>query len=54
MTLHLEYLNTTTIQPYKQNPRIHQRKQIAQITQPIKTFAFNNPILIDEKNEIIG
>jgi ParB-like chromosome segregation protein Spo0J len=54
MTLHLEYLNTTTIQPYKQNPRIHQRKQIAQIAQSIQTFAFNNPILIDEKNEIIA
>jgi ParB-like chromosome segregation protein Spo0J len=53
MTLHLEYVNTKTIQPYKQNPRIHQRKQIAQIAQSIQTFAFNNPILIDEKNEII-
>jgi ParB/RepB/Spo0J family partition protein len=54
MTLHLEYLNTTTIQPYKKNPRIHQRKQIAQIAHSIQTFAFNNPILIDEKNEIIA
>ena len=54
MTLHIEYLNTKTIKPYKQNPRIHKSKQIAQIAQSIKAFAFNNPLLIDEKNEIIA
>ena len=53
MTLHIEYLNTKTIKPYKQNPRIHKSKQIAQIAQSIQAFAFNNPLLIDEKNEII-
>ena len=52
MTLHIEYLNTKTIKPYKQNPRIHKSKQIAQIAQSIQAFAFNNPLLIDEKNEI--
>jgi hypothetical protein len=36
MTLHLEYVNTKTIKSYKQNPRIHQRKQIAQIAQSKK------------------
>ena len=40
MILHIEYLNTKTIKPYKQNPRIHKSKQIAQILEADDAFLF--------------
>lgn len=52
--LQIEYLPIATIKPYEQNPKIHKSKQVAQIAKSITQFNFNNPILIDEKNTIIG
>jgi ParB-like chromosome segregation protein Spo0J len=40
--------------PYINNTRTHDEKQIKQIASSIKEFGFNNPILIDEKGEIIA
>ena len=42
------------IKKYNSNARIHLEKQIQQIATSIKKFGFNNPILIDEKSEIIA
>lgn len=52
--LQIEYLPTAAIKPYEQNPKIHKSKQVEQIAKSITQFKFNNPILIDEKNIIIG
>ncbi|MDD3150447.1 MAG: ParB/Srx family N-terminal domain-containing protein [Candidatus Gastranaerophilales bacterium] len=44
----------STLKTYSNNPKMHNNKQIQQIAESIKKFKFNNPILIDEKNEIIA
>ncbi len=53
-TLAVQYLALTEIKPYKTNPKQHCEKQVTQIINSIKEFKFNNPILIDENNEIIA
>ena len=45
---------TSELIPYINNTRTHDEKQIKQIAASIKEFGFNNPILIDEKGEIIA
>lgn len=42
------------IKGYKNNPKIHDKKQVAKIADSIKEFGFTNPILLDEKHEIIA
>lgn len=48
------YLPLSAISAYKQNPRKHTEKQIEQIVSSIAEFKFNNPIIIDENNEILA
>jgi len=50
----IEQVDIATIKPYEKNPKIHKSKQINQIANSISEFKFNNPILIDENNEIIA
>ena len=40
--------------PYINNSRIHDADQIQQVANSIKEFGFTNPILVDEKNNIIA
>lgn len=40
--------------PYKNNAKIHDEKQIEQISKSIKEFGFINPVLIDENYQIIA
>jgi len=54
LDLKVEYIPRNRIVPYRNNPRIHSNKQVKQIVESIGKFDFNNPILIDEKNEIIA
>jgi len=54
MKLAVEYVSTSEIKPYKNNPKIHKSKQIQQIVNSISEFRFNNPILVDENNVIIA
>ena len=42
------------LREYSSNPKIHEEKQIQQIAKSIERFGFNNPILIDEKSEVIA
>jgi DNA modification methylase len=51
---HIERRALTTLSPYAHNARIHSAEQVAQIAQSIKTFGFNNPILIDGEGGIIA
>ncbi|WP_424244244.1 DNA modification methylase [Elusimicrobium posterum] len=52
--LKLEYLPIEDIEPYKNNPRKHKEKQVRQIINSISEFNFNNPIIIDENNEVLA
>lgn len=47
-------IGLSDLKPYKNNSRTHDDIQIDQIIASIKEFGFTNPILIDEKNEIIA
>lgn len=40
--------------PYKRNAKLHPLKQIRQIANSIRQFGFINPIIIDDKHEIIA
>ena len=50
----IEQVAIETLIPYKNNARLHSDKQIGQIAESIKSFGFNNPVLIDSKNNIIA
>ena len=50
----IEYLETNTLTAYQNNPKLHPQKQVAQIASSIKQFGFINPIIIDQKKEIIA
>ena len=49
----VRYLSPKEVKPYRNNPKKHSEKQVQQIVNSIKEFRFNNPILIDENNELI-
>ena len=46
-------MSVSNVKPYKNNPKIHKVKQVAQTGSSIKEFSFTNPILLDENNEIL-
>ncbi len=52
--LKISYLSPDRIRPYKNNPKIHKDKQVAQISSSIREFMFTNPILLDEQYEILA
>lgn len=47
-------INIDDIKPYEKNARTHSTKQIEQIMNSIKVYGFTNPLLIDEKNNLIA
>lgn len=49
-----ECLAVNALNPNPQNARTHSKKQIQQIADSIETFGFNNPVLIDADDNIIG
>ncbi len=50
----IEMLAPTALQPWKNNPRTHSKKQIRQLAKSIKAFGFTNPVLIDDHNTILA
>lgn len=52
--LEVNQLSVDSLRPYSRNARTHSQKQIAQIAASIRTFGFNNPVLIDEDGVIIA
>lgn len=50
----IETIKTAILLPYARNSRTHSEAQIQQIASSIQEFGFTNPILIDEKNQIIA
>ena len=54
MSAQIEEIPLEDLNPWRQNARTHSRKQIAQIARSIERFGFTNPVLIDEKNNILA
>lgn len=52
--LAIVYRKVSELKPYARNARTHSRKQIKQIAKSIEQFGFNNPILIDDEDQVIA
>jgi hypothetical protein len=52
--MEVKSISLAEIKEYKNNPRKHLPKQIAQIAASIKEFGFTNPLRIDENHEILA
>ncbi len=52
--LTIQNIKLTDIRAYKNNPKLHNRAQVAKIRESIREFGFINPILLDENLEIIA
>jgi len=50
----LDKIQITKISPYENNSRIHSDDQIKRIAKSIQEFGFLNPIILDNKNEIVA
>jgi DNA modification methylase len=52
--MNFEYRPTHSLRPYPGNARTHSPKQIKQISRSINQFGFNNPVLVDDDDQIIA
>src|SRR5881227_1530055 len=50
----IEVMRVHELRPYPNNARKHSKKQIQQIAKSIAKFGFCNPVLIDDKQQIIA
>lgn len=50
----IQNIKLTDIRAYKNNPKLHNRAQVAKIRESIRVFGFINPVLLDENLEIIA
>jgi DNA modification methylase len=52
--LQVDYVSISSLKEYANNTKVHDRQQVKQIKKSITEFGYINPILVDEKNEIIA
>jgi DNA modification methylase len=52
--MNFENRPTHSLRPYARNARTHSPKQIKQIARSIERFGFNNPLLIDDGDQILA
>ena len=52
--MNFENRPTNSLRPYSGNARTHSPKQIKQIARSIERFGFNNPVLVDDDDQIIA
>ena len=52
--IEVTYKNIEDLIPYVRNARTHSDEQIAQLSGSIREFGWTNPILVDEKNNVIA
>jgi len=52
--LTIKNIKLADIRAYKNNPKLHNRAQVAKIRESIREFGFINPVLLDENKEIIA
>ena len=48
------FKNISELQPYAQNAKIHTAQQVQHIAKSIESFGFNQPIVVDQNNEIVA
>ena len=54
LQIKVEYIEVGKLLPYAANARMHSEAQIVDLCRSISEFGFVNPVLIDEKGEIVG
>ena len=54
LNLRIEYVPADRLIPDPRNARKHGKKQIERLTAAIREFGFTNPILVDERSQIIA
>jgi hypothetical protein len=47
-------MRTDDLVPYARNARMHTNAQVDQLAQAIQRFGFTNPVIVDERGEIIA
>lgn len=47
-------LKVADLAPYARNARLHSSAQVDQLAEAIKRFGFTNPVIVDERHEIIA
>jgi hypothetical protein len=52
--MNFENRPTHSLRPYAGNARTHSPRQIKQIARSIERFGFNNPVLVDDDDQIIA
>ena len=52
--LAVAYVPTASLKLNPKNPRLHSNKQIRQISESLKAFGFNVPVLVDGSLQIIA
>ena len=52
--LAIRYVATGRLVPYARNARTHSEAQVTELVRLIDRFGFTNPVLVDEKREIIA
>src|SRR5919106_5582747 len=52
--MQIETVAVEKLRPYERNARTHSKKQIRQIANSIERFGFCNPVLVDDKRQIIA
>ena len=50
----IEMRDTTVLNPYERNPRIHPDSQIEQLKNSIRQWGWTVPILVDENNTVLA
>ena len=51
--MNFEHRSTHSLNPCSGNARTHSPKQVKQIARSIERFGFNNPVLIDDDDQIM-
>ena len=51
---HVEMISVEGLAPHAGNPRTHSMKQIRQLAKSIDRFGFTNPILLDDRGQIVA
>jgi DNA modification methylase len=52
--LQVGYCSLAELRPNPHNPRLHSKKQIAQIAESVRSFGFNVPILVNAERQVIA
>lgn len=53
-TLQIRYINPLDLRPHPRNARSHSENQIGKIAASIRSFGFNNPVILDDERQILA